>query len=381
MITPNEIKIKAEKRYFSYLQSVVEGYPFIEIVIEGSKKPNENFSIFQRELTELTNNSKEKKGYGYAIKYQTIKKKNLGTQDIPTQISFQSEADYLKYLRKEKEVERFRENCALILSEFPELKDWLAKYPQKAIENQDKWDDILKVCNYFNSNPNPGLYIRELPIQVHTKFIEKNKTILKELLDILIQEYVNKDEKDFEKRFNLKYAGPLAHFRILDKNVSQKYFSGIDDLSIPVSQFEKLNLPIRKVFVVENKMNVLTFPVIEKTIVIFGSGFGVENLKNTQWLREVELFYWGDLDVQGFEILSQFRSYFPHTKSFLMNTETFERYFEHDKGTDSKITAALNLTKEEQLLYKQLKENNWRLEQEKVPQRYVNEIVTNRLNT
>ena len=201
MITPNEIRSKAEKRYNDYLQSAIQGLPFTDIVIKGNKKPSTNFSDFDQELTKLIEHSKEKKGYGYTVKYQTIRKKNLGTQDIPTEISFDSETDFLKFLNKEKEVRKFRENCSLILSHFPELKEWITKFPQKIINNQTQWNDLLKVCNYFKSTPYSRLYIRELPIAVHTKFIENNKSTISELLNILISEHLNQKEKEFEKRF------------------------------------------------------------------------------------------------------------------------------------------------------------------------------------
>jgi hypothetical protein len=225
MISPNEIKVKAEKKYLSYLQSVVEGCCFTEIVILGDKKPSKDVAKYQSEISTLIANSREQKGFGYTVKYQTIKKKDIGTQDIPIEISFQTETDFLKYLHKEKEVAIFRENIKIILSNFPELKDWHTKYPQKVIDNQDKWGDILKVCNYFKSNPISNLYIRELPIEIHTKFIENNESIIRELLNNLIQKHINENEKDFEKRFNLKFAEPLVRFRILDKNISQTYFS------------------------------------------------------------------------------------------------------------------------------------------------------------
>jgi len=375
MITPNEIKAKAEKKYSAYLQSVVEGIPFAEIIIIGDKKPSKNLAEYQSEITALYSQSKEKKGYGYTVKYQTINKKEIGTQDIPSEISFQTENDFLKFLHKEKDVTEFRADYTFILSKFPELKEWIIKYPKKVIENHSQWNDLLKVCEYFKANPKPNLYIRELPIQTHTKFIEKNKGIIKELLDILISEHTNKNETNFEKRFNLKYAEPTVRFRILDKNISLQYFSEIDDLNIPLSLFEKLKLPIKRVFVVENKMNVLTFPIIDESIIIFGSGFSVENLKKAEWLKNIELYYWGDLDVQGFEILSQFRGYFSNVNSILMDKLTFDRYFENDRATPSKISISLNLTAEEQQLYELLKENNWRLEQEKIPFEYANEII------
>jgi hypothetical protein len=379
MITVSEIKKKSITIYTEYLKSVVCGELFFPKVIRSNKSVSSDFNEMRKELAEVIEYSKDRKGFGYTIAYKQINTRQHGIQSLPEEISFQTESDFLKYLHKEKEVSIFRENIHIILSQFPELKEWLTKYPQKVIDNQSKWKDILNVCDYFKSNPIPNLYIRELPIQIHTKFIENNKAIIKELLDILIANFIKPNETNFEKRFNLKYSEPLVRFRILDRNIAQSYFSGIDDLTIPISQFAKLNLPLKKVFVVENKMNVLTFPVIDKTIVIFGSGYGVENLKYTNWLHNVELFYWGDLDVQGFEILSQFRGYFSHTQSVIMNKETFDKFFNKDAGTPTKITATLSLTDKEQLLYQQLKENNWRLEQEKIPQDCVNEIIRNNI--
>jgi hypothetical protein len=58
-----------------------------------------------------------------------------------------------------------------------------------------------------------------------------------------------------------------------------------------------------------------------------------------------------------------------------MDKPTFEQFFEQDSGTQTKITTELNLTKEEQELYDLLRKNNWRLEQEKIPFEYVNEVI------
>ena len=106
---------------------------------------------------------------------------------------------------------------------------------------------------------------------------------------------------------------------------------------------------------------------------IWGHGYGVSSMKNSDLLKSAELFYWGDLDAQGFEILSQFRGYFPHAKSFLMDKSTFDKYFENDARKPRKISIELNLTAEELSLYEYIKTNNYRLEQEKIPQHYVME--------
>ena len=378
MITPIEIKKKATNKYKAYLQSIVEGESFNPFVIIGDKKPNKNTAKFEEELTELISRSKEKIGYGYAIEYQTVKTKRHGIQDIPISISFQTEYDYLKYINEEKATAKFKKDITSILSSFPELKDWIYNYPMKVIDND--WESLLKVCRYFKDTPKPHLYIRELPIQVHTKFIENKKSIIRELLDIVIAEKINDDEKQFERRFNLKYDEPIVRFRILDNAISHQLFSGLDDVSIPISKFQDLFLPIQTVYVVENKINMLAFPVKRDSIVIWGHGFGVDIMKNVEWLKSKKIYYWGDLDVQGFQILSEFRTQFKQVQSFFMDRYTFDKYFEGDKGTVTNVEKELCLTQEECDMYKYLKENNFRLEQEKIPYDYVSKQILYRLD-
>ncbi|MCH6199118.1 DUF2220 family protein [Aquiflexum sp. LQ15W] len=375
MINPSEIKDKAGKKYISFLQSMIEEKPFTQLEIRGDKSyPKSSLSEFEKEILLLISQSKEKKGFGYTLDFQKVKTKYLGTQDLPIAIYFDTEKDLLKYLGKEKEAELFKGNCERIISTFPELRNWVIKHPSRIIQNQNEWESILKVCMFFKQIPKPNLYVRELPISVHTKFVERNQSIIKELLDVLIPEFLDPQEKSFEKRFYLKFSEPQVRFKILDKEISNNYFSCLDDIAIPISQFEKLNLPLQKVIVVENKTTLyttLTLPRMDKTIAIFGSGYSVYNLKNVNWFANLELLYWGDIDAQGFEILSQFRGYFSHTKSVLMDKQTFDKYFENDSGTLTNLTTQLNLTDSEEELYKILKTNNWRLEQEKIPFDYV----------
>jgi len=379
MISPAEIKVKAERKYNSVLQNLLENIPFSKLIIRGDKTYSKSsLTEFEKELELILSHSKEKRGYGYSLEFQKIKTKYLGIQDLPISIYFESEKDFLKFLGKEKEVEQLKKDAELIISELPELKEWMLKNPSKIIEYAKEWVNLILVCQYFKDNPKPNLFLRELPIAVHTKFIEQHQSILKDLLNVLLSDCLNEEETKFEKRFNLKFAEPQVRFKVLDKELSTKYFSGLDDLAIPVSQFEQLNLPIEKVIIVENKTSLyttLTLPEMNKTIAVFGSGYGVINLKNVEWFKQMNLWYWGDIDVQGFEILSQFRGYFSNAKSILMDQKTFELFFENDLGTPTSISTELNLTLMELELYELLKANNWRLEQEKIPLAYFNRVI------
>lgn len=371
MITSIEIKKKALRKYLEYLRNVAAGTDFQSIEILCDKKASNTMAEFHKELEDIRSLSKEVKGYGYTIEWKTIKTKLLGTQDLPSRITFETADDYERFLQKIKEVADFRRDVALINGKFPELQCWIEKYPLKVIDNSEYWSDILKVLDYFSKNPQPQLYIRELPIEVHTKFIEQHKTVIGELLDIVIKEKINTNEKEFEKRYNLRSDEPLVRMRILDGTLAAEFFSGLDDITIPVSKFLRLQIPISKAYIVENKVNFLTFPLVANSIVIWGKGYGIASIKESELLKSSELIYWGDLDAQGFEILSQFRSYFAQVKSLLMDKTTFDKYFENDLGTPSKVNVELNLTTEEKNLYQYIKANNYRLEQEKIPQSYV----------
>ncbi|MFZ0544030.1 MAG: DUF2220 domain-containing protein, partial [Candidatus Promineifilaceae bacterium] len=125
----------------------------------------------------------------------------------------------------------------------------------------------------------------------------------------------------------------------------------------------------RTILIVENKMTFLTLPPVQNGAAIWGKGFQVSLLRELNWLADCAIWYWGDLDAQGFAILSQLRSYWPQTRSFLMNWETFENYREFVvAGTPVERMVLTNLEVEESAVYQQLVDNNWRLEQERIRQ-------------
>jgi hypothetical protein len=385
MITPDEIKKQASKWWKSFLQSYISGEPFFPKRIDRigkvrSADVTSQFETIQLQIEQLYSQSKSSTGSGYIVKTDRQNFRRTGTHELPEFIEFETQDDYISFIGKKKDWQTFLKNYKLVTETIPSLKEWSHNNCLWLCDSGINWTDVLKVCQYFKQNPVPNLYIRELPVNVHTKFIERNQTLIKELLDVLISESINKAEKQFEKRFNLKYSESQVRFKILDKEISQKYFSGVDDLAIPVSQFETLKLPIKKVLIVENKTSLyttFTLPKMENAIAIFGQGNAVLNIKNATWLSEKDVLYWGDIDVQGFEILSRLRDHFTHVKSILMDKVTFDNFFENDSGTQSTTSTKLNLTAQELELYNKLKNNNWRLEQEKLPFNYVTRYFLN----
>lgn len=370
MISPLEIKKKANYQFYAFLSSLITGDSFFPFDIKGDKKPNPDLVKFQAEITSLVESSKEKKGFGYHIEFRTINTRNRAIQDLPSSISFNTERDFLKYIEKEKVTRNFRKDASFIIDNFPELTKFIIHKPEKVVKQAGKWESLILVLNYFISSPKPNLYIRELPIAVHTKFIERNKGIIRELLDILLDEATLVLSKHFETRFGLKYAEPMIRFKILDSDISNKFFSGLDDMALPLSLFKKLNLNLSRIVIVENKVslyNSLTIPNKTKTIAIFGKGYSVSNLKEIKWFKDTQILYWGDFDAHGFDILSQIRGYYEKVQSILMDRNTFDKFYEGETGKYLSKEELPNLLPAEQEVYKLLRTNNWRLEQEKIP--------------
>ena len=376
MITVAEIKKKSDRLYPKFLTSWLVGEPFFPRVLKVDKNLSSDFSEMSKELAELFSESKDRKGFGYSIQSRSVKTRSHGIQDMPESIVFETQEDYLRFINKGKEFNQFIESSKHIKQSIPRLTAWIELNPISVIDNVDHWEDLLKVCHWFLNHFKPDtFYIRELPITVHTKFIESNKWILRILLDELIPEKINKIEPEFEKRFHLKYDQPAVRFRFLRGSVNDSII--YKDITIPLDQFITNSIDCKRVFIVENKMNFLTFPEVTNSIAIWGQGFAIESLRNAGWLGDKEIYYWSDLDVQGFQMLSQLKVNFPHAKSFLMESNLLDLYRNFIvPGTPSKVGIPNTLNENEILTYNTLKSQNRRLEQERIPQWHVIQEVT-----
>jgi len=338
----------------------------------------ERFSEVREWVNRLREGSRERRGFGYSLEFTEVNHRQLGEQRFPSRIWFETEGYFLRFIGKGREFERFRMLAEQTLAEQPGLREWLEQKPIKALENLDVWQQALAVCRFLLDFPRPGRYIRELDIPgVDSKFIERNKTLLRELLDIIlppeavVPEATAMSGHGFERRYGFRYDEPLIRFRILDAALQGPW--GVSDISIPLGQFLTLDPPCNRVVITENKVNGLTFPLLPKAMVIFGLGYGISSLREAGWLAEKEIFYWGDIDTHGFSILSQLRGYFPQSRSILMDRETLMefRHLWGKEDDDKRCTVDLvNLNEPERRLYLELKENilgeNVRLEQERI---------------
>ncbi|MCW3106597.1 MAG: hypothetical protein JWQ09_1103 [Segetibacter sp.] len=381
MISPEEIKIQALKWWKPFLQSHLKCETFFPRTIDRIAKitsscVREKLSELQTQLDALHNNSKQKLGYGYVVNRANISFRRTGTHSLPQSITFESLNDYISFIEKEKDWDAFLNSIQLIQNSIPQLTEWVFSNPVTVIENNNIWPELLKVCKYFLKNPKPNLYIRQLPIDIHTKFIESNESVIKSLLDFLIPEYKrDESEKAIAKRYFLKYDEPTIRIRILDPKLK---IDTLSDLRVPLNDFKTLNIKCSNIVITENKMNFLALPNLPSTIAIWsGGGFMVSYLKGVEWFQNMNVLYWGDMDAHGFLILHQVRSYFSQTESAMMNMETFNQFKGQGltKGEIISQTDLKNLYEFEKEVFLFVKANNYRLEQEKITQSFSDKVL------
>ena len=196
---------------------------------------------------------------------------------------------------------------------FPELGDWLRRKPLKVVEEAAQWSQVLAVISWFRVHPRSGRYIRQVDVaDVDTKFIERRKALLTELLDIVLPsdavEQAHSGPSQFETRYGLAAKPALIRFRILDPALA---ISGLTDLTVRADEFAQLSINAKRVFVVENEINGLAFPPVAQGLVVFGLGYAVDLIVAADWLGRRHLHYWGDIDTHGFAILDRLGRPFP----------------------------------------------------------------------
>lgn len=267
-------------------------------------------------------------GHGYDIVWEQTNHRLIGRNASPSAVVVPTRDDALALIAKDEAAAKFGNLARQTLKLFPELVDWLRRKPLRVVEEAAHWHQILAVISWFRAHPRSGRYIRQVDVAgVDTKFIERRKAILSELLDIVLSsdavDQTHSGPTQFEARYGLTAKPAMIRFRILDHALA---VSGLTDLTVRSDEFARLSIPAEHVFVVENDINGLAFPPVAGGIVVFGLGYAVDLLLAADWLGRCRLHYWGDIDTHGFAILDRLRAVFPNASSFLMDRNTLNSH-------------------------------------------------------
>ena len=120
-------------------------------------------------------------------------------------------------------------------------------------------------------------------------------------------------------------------------------------------------------------------PPRPRTLGLGALGRAVSELRYVRWLATTPIIYWGDLDIEGFVILSSLRAEFPHVQSLLMDEATLTRHQSLAvPGTGRQLARPPHLTFTELLAFDRCLKENIRIEQERIPLNELAGFMANR---
>ncbi len=317
----------------------------------------------------------------FRIEEREVRHRIIGTNSIPRYAWIDSLDQAFRITGKMRQASQFQSIVKSCQRRNPVLLEWVQKFPLKTLQLEPSWPGLLDVIDWFKSHPHPDIYLRQIDIPgVHSKFIEQHRGTLINLLDLSLPAGgICKEAKGvgkFTQRYGFRAKPLRVRFRILDKGIF--LLPGKDqDMTVTHDCFQSLYdkavgmANIQRVFITENEINFLAFPAVRNSLVIFGAGYGFENLAEIPWLKDLPVYYWGDIDTHGFAILNQLRAYLPQARSLLMDRDTLlqhqSMWVTEPRQEQRQLT---RLTPSEHLIYQDLTGNRYgekvRLEQERV---------------
>jgi len=342
----------------------------LRLMVKGptSKEVAEHFDAVRTWVAALAN------AHPIRLEWQEVRHRVQGSQKLPSQAWIDSMDDALTWLGKWREWRSFAMLLEMTRQQCPLLLPWLEKRSLQALALQSDWSRLLAVVNWLQQHPRPGIYLRQVDLPgVHSKFIERHRAVLAELLDLALPEssvdVTRSGVAQFAARYGFLEKPGRIRCRILDPDIQTIPGTRCPDMALDADSFSRLAIDVRRVLITENETNFLALPLMPEAMAIFGSGYGWDILSRAQWLAACTVHYWGDIDTHGFAILNQLREHFPHVVSILMDRETLNAHRELWGVEDKPQRADLpRLTVEERALYDDLRDNRLgagvRLEQE-----------------
>lgn len=301
------------------------------------------------------------------VEERNISHKLLGHQQIPGEVVIDSAESVFVLLDQQEQAECFKDIYIATKRRLPMLLDWLVRHYDR-IFAQNFYPAFLSIGEFFLAQESSGRFLRELSIAgIDTKFLETHLELVRSLWNEL---YPEREAGNREELFHVlcleEMAVPNICVRILDP---ERSCCGLREFFVSAQQIAALDFPVKRIFITENKVNGYAFPAQKDSMILFGMGYGVLELaRRAAWLQNKDVYYWGDLDSNGFDMLSKLRELLPQLKSFLMERAVLEKYVDPViRDTGNCPVVPQNLTVTEKQAWQLLRQENWRLEQERIP--------------
>ncbi|MCU0707490.1 MAG: DUF2220 family protein [Pirellula sp.] len=373
MISPEELHEKMERLYPKAVRAYLEGdATFFPYRMRVDLAPPKSIPDAIREIDALRSGSKEYVGHGYSIRWQERRSRTLGQNAFPDEVTVETMDDLLRALGKVRWWQRLLKAVDTLRQRHPKLQSWIISNWQRLVGCEDRVDVLLDVVDHLLQHPRPNCFVRELPIAMSTKWVAEHEAMLSQWLDIVLPPSsidVTAGSRDFARRYGFRSVSEHIRIRFLDRTVQLQAGFPCSELSLPLEILQSMPIDGARLIFVENKVNWLTLPEIPKGVAFGGLGRGIAQLFSVPWIAQSPLLYWGDIDVEGLEILAMVRSEWPHIASILMDDATLESHRAFaTAGTGRICPIPVELHASEAAAMRKCMDRNLRVEQEHIPQ-------------
>ena len=315
--------------------------------------------------------------YPELVEWQERQYRQLSEQRVPVKLRIFSLQQLTELLETEQQLENWLDKISSFLKQsfvhdrhqhrlFQTLIHHLEQIERYS---QQEWQWLIQLIEQLKPNIGAGLYLRALPLSaVNTKFLEQNLLLTEVICNVLYDDEI------------VLAGGLLAWLDCLDSpkgwltikpvcpNVQEK-LGGLPVFQLSTEVLDQFELPAERIIVVENIQSGLACPNLENSIVVCGGGKNISWM-NAKWLQHKQVFYWGDIDSEGLNILSMVRQKIPHVIALMMDEATVLQFQNHMVDEpDSIFSEPQYLTADELKLFHDLRAQtfkNRRLEQERI---------------
>jgi hypothetical protein len=307
---------------------------------------------------------------GPRIEYRALKSRSVGENRVPSKVWVDTPDQLCELIGTSSQRRSLEEVLEMTCSFCPELVAWVREHPLAAIANHGLWAKALATVRWMAEHDTAQLYLRQLDVGgVDTKFVERNAKLLEQLLAVLAPQRVRPSTPDIALRLGFRPKPDYVRLRFLGPQPT--WPPGVSEVRLRADELPGAGIRASTVFIVENEISYLAFPLVVDSIVTFGSGYALEPARTGAWLEARRVVYWGDIDTHGFAILNNLRQQYSHVVSVLMDRATLLAHSSQWVREDLPISRPLpHLNSAEAELYRDLVEDCYgpsvRLEQERI---------------
>lgn len=370
-----EFFLQQEKNGELYRQLVMKDEKQLSIPLKPPIKLSEWHTNFAKGNAWLEGCQEIAARYPYFhFTYQNHRFVGMGNASIPVRITFTDIPAIFRLIGRAEEASSYKKAYATVRETVSQLLPWMLtskgirtfKEPTTVRIYLAVLRSLVKFFQQQREASASPLYLRDIRLApVDTKFWERESSFILAVYQALYPEDGIRNWTDLLTRLQLVRFPTQYAIRFLDDAL--RIHPKLEWFSSSPDQLDALDLHPRVIFLVENKTNFLRFPKVKDAILLFSSGKSIPYLLSClNWLKEhPHIYYWGDMDEDGFEMLNRARSILPQIQSFLMEKDLLLRYQNQlvfDEGLRFELAKLQFLTPMEKEAFLSLRSQ--RLEQE-----------------